>query len=127
MITLAPPIKEQQLKALGDQVAMVVLFSGSAPSGAGELTDQEMLVEIPTPAPAYTEYANARLVMAATEAAMVTRSGVVGFARLFDAQGLALGDISVGGPASNADLKFTHESAQVYAGALVRLGSWSIG
>ncbi|MBQ4838849.1 MULTISPECIES: hypothetical protein [Pseudoalteromonas] len=126
MITLSQEIREQILLTIGDRVSKISLYAGSVPAGAGVITDQVLLVELTTPRPAYTGFLDGHMIMAPTDQAMVLQSGDVTFARLYDGSGLTLGDVSVGNAASNADLKFGHETASVFAGALVSLADWVI-
>ena len=100
------------------------IYTGTAPTDAGAVTEQRLLVALPLHDPCYSSIEFGSMVLATIPEQMVTNSGTVGWARLVDGDGNTVGDLTVGikdQPTIGTRYEIELPTMELIAGAYLRI------
>lgn len=102
----------------------ITIYTGTAPSGVGAITNQTALIVIPLQHPCVSSIANGVITLAAISEQMVPVTGKVGWARIKNGDGVAIADITVGLNGSGSDIELP--TVDLIQGAYIRITAGQI-
>ncbi|GAA4493181.1 hypothetical protein [Pseudaeromonas paramecii] len=128
-MTYSLAIKQARANILASALAAngqstITLYTGVAPDGVGEITDQAAVVTLTLDASPVASVESGVITLVPIEEQMILVTDTVGWARLADGAGTALADLAVGLLASGADLALP--TLDLIAGSYLRLSNVQI-
>lgn len=128
-MTYSLAIKQARANILASALAAngqstITLYTGVAPAGVGEITDQAAVVTLPLDVSPVASVESGVITLVPIEEQMILVTDTVGWARLADGAGTALADLAVGLLASGADLALP--TLDLIAGSYLRLSNVQI-